>query len=228
MNSSMSVTSSTTSPSTLKFYTTHLGFKELTNFAPAFADVARGQLRLLLSGPASSAARPMPNGQKPACGRLEPDPSDRRRHSRRRLARLRDAGVKFRSDIVTGPGGAQIVLDDPSGNPIELFQPAGRGSQLRPAVDGGLRMIYGMNHFTITAEDRAKTLDYYCGLLGLQRRLQARLGLRGCVALCRRRAGGAAHLLGPANASHAHRCHRPPGLQRARAEGTRRASTREA
>ncbi len=109
----------------LKFYTTHLGFKELTNFPPAFADVARGQLRLLLSGPVSSAARPMPDGRKPHAGgwnRIHLIVDDIRAET----ARLRDAGVKFRSDIVTGPGGAQIVLDDPSGNPIELFQPAGQ------------------------------------------------------------------------------------------------------
>jgi catechol 2,3-dioxygenase-like lactoylglutathione lyase family enzyme len=108
----------------LEFYTTHLGFKELTSFPPAFADVARGQLRLLLSGPVSSAARPMPDGQKPHAGgwnRIHLIVEDIRAET----ARLRDAGVKFRSDIVTGPGGAQIVLDDPSGNPVELFQPAG-------------------------------------------------------------------------------------------------------
>jgi catechol 2,3-dioxygenase-like lactoylglutathione lyase family enzyme len=109
----------------LKFYTTHLGFKELTNFSPAFADVVRGQLRLLLSGPASSAARAMPDGQKPHAGgwnRIHLIVDD----IQAEVARLRDDGVRFRSDIVTGPGGAQIVLDDPSGNPIELFQPAGR------------------------------------------------------------------------------------------------------
>jgi catechol 2,3-dioxygenase-like lactoylglutathione lyase family enzyme len=112
----------------LEFYTTHLGFKELTNFAPAFADVVRGSLRLLLSGPSSSAARPMPDGQKPHAGgwnRIHLIVDDIQAET----ARLRDAGVSFRSDIVTGPGGSQIVLDDPSGNPVELFQPAGQPAQ---------------------------------------------------------------------------------------------------
>jgi catechol 2,3-dioxygenase-like lactoylglutathione lyase family enzyme len=109
----------------LKFYTTHLGFKELTNFSPAFADVVRGKLRLLLSGPASSAARAMPDGRKPQAGgwnRIHLIVDD----IETQVARLRDGGVQLRSAIVRGPGGAQIVLDDPSGNPVELFQPAGR------------------------------------------------------------------------------------------------------
>jgi len=108
----------------LEFYKTHLGFTELTNFSPAFADIARGKLRLLLSGPASSAARPMPDGTKPHAGgwnRIHLIVDDIRADT----VRLRKAGVKFRSDIITGPGGQQIVLDDPSGNPVELFQPAG-------------------------------------------------------------------------------------------------------
>jgi catechol 2,3-dioxygenase-like lactoylglutathione lyase family enzyme len=109
----------------LKFYTAHLGFKELTSFGPAFADVVRGNLRLLLSGPASSAARAMPDGRKPQAGgwnRIHLLVDD----IEKEVARLRAAGVPFRSDIVRGPGGAQIVLDDPSGNPVELFQPAQR------------------------------------------------------------------------------------------------------
>src|ERR671925_356493 len=81
--------------SAVAFYTTHFGFKVNSNAAPAFADVVRGNLRLLLSGPASSAGRPMPDG------------------------------LTFRNDIVSGPGGRQILLEDPAGNPIELFQPAG-------------------------------------------------------------------------------------------------------
>jgi catechol 2,3-dioxygenase-like lactoylglutathione lyase family enzyme len=108
----------------LKFYTTHLGFTELTNFSPAFADVVRGRLRLLLSGPASSAARAMPDGRRPQAGgwnRIHLIVDD----IETEVAQLRDGGVQFRSDIVRGPGGAQIVLDDPSGNPVELFQPAG-------------------------------------------------------------------------------------------------------
>jgi len=108
----------------LEFYTTHLGFEPLTNAAPAFADVKRGNLRLLLSGPASSAGRPMPDGRQPAPGgwnRIHLVVDD----IAAEVARLRAAGLPFRNDIVTGPGGSQILFDDPSGNPIELFQPAG-------------------------------------------------------------------------------------------------------
>ena len=105
------------------FYTTHLDFTLLTNAAPAFADVARGQLRLLLSGPASSAGRPMPDGRQPAPGgwnRIHLIVDDIAAETER----LRAAGLEFRNDIVTGPGGKQVVIDDPAGNPIELFQPA--------------------------------------------------------------------------------------------------------
>jgi catechol 2,3-dioxygenase-like lactoylglutathione lyase family enzyme len=105
------------------FYTTHLGFQLKTSAPPAFADVVRGDLRLLLSGPASSAGRPMPDGRKPAPGgwnRIHFIVDDLTTE----VARLRAAGVSFRNEIITGPGGSQIVLDDPSGNPIELFQPA--------------------------------------------------------------------------------------------------------
>ena len=107
------------------FYTTHLGFTLLTNWGTAFADVKRGNLRLLLSSPTSSAGRPMPDGRQPAPGgwnriHLLVDDIDGE------VARLRATGASFRSDVISGPGGKQIVLDDPSGNPIELFQPAGR------------------------------------------------------------------------------------------------------
>ncbi len=107
------------------WYTTHLGFLLLSSYAPAFADVQRGALRLLLSGPTSSAGRPMPDGEKPAPGgwnriHLIVDDLDAE------VERLRRAGVMFRNDIVTGPGGAQILLIDPSGNVVELFQPARR------------------------------------------------------------------------------------------------------
>ncbi|HKA92608.1 MAG TPA: VOC family protein [Acidimicrobiia bacterium] len=105
------------------FYTTHLGFTLLSSAAPAFADVSRGDLRLLLSGPASSAGRPMPDGRRPEPGgwnRIHFVVDD----IAAEVDRLRDAGFHFRNDIVTGPGGQQIVFDDPSGNPIELFQPA--------------------------------------------------------------------------------------------------------
>ena len=104
------------------FYTTHLGFTLISKTAPAFADVARGDLRLLLSGPGSSAGRPMPDGRRPAPGgwnRIHLIVEDLSAE----VDRLRVAGVHFRNDIVTGPGGSQILLDDPSGNPIELFQP---------------------------------------------------------------------------------------------------------
>jgi catechol 2,3-dioxygenase-like lactoylglutathione lyase family enzyme len=107
------------------FYTTHLGFTLLSNASPAFADVTRGDLRLLLSGPTSSAGRPMSDGRKPTPGgwnRIHFVVDDLAAE----VARLRAAGVQFRNEIITGPGGAQIVLDDPSGNPIELFQPARR------------------------------------------------------------------------------------------------------
>jgi catechol 2,3-dioxygenase-like lactoylglutathione lyase family enzyme len=106
------------------FYTNQLGFTVRTNFAPAFADVVRGNLRLLLSGPTSSAGRPMPDGRTPEPGgwnRLHFIVDDIAAEAER----LRGAGVKFRNDIVSGPGGQQILAEDPAGNPIELFQPAG-------------------------------------------------------------------------------------------------------
>jgi len=109
----------------IAFYTAHFGFTLGSNMAPAFADVVRGPLRILLSGPTSSAGRPMQDGRKPGPGgwnRIHFIVED----IEAEVARLRAAGVRFRSEIVTGPGGKQIVLDDPSGNPIELFQPAGR------------------------------------------------------------------------------------------------------
>jgi catechol 2,3-dioxygenase-like lactoylglutathione lyase family enzyme len=106
------------------FYTEHLGFEVRTSAAPAFADVTRNGLRLLLSGPASSAGRPMPDGATPGPGgwnriHLIVDDIDAE------VARLRAAGLPFRNDIVVGPGGSQILLEDPSGNVVELFQPAG-------------------------------------------------------------------------------------------------------
>jgi len=107
------------------FYTTHFGFRLLSNAAPAFADVLLEDLRLLLSGPTSSAGRPMPDGRQPAPGgwnRIQLVVDD----IAAEVARLRAAGLRFRNTIVTGPGGSQIVIDDPSGNPIELFQPARR------------------------------------------------------------------------------------------------------
>jgi catechol 2,3-dioxygenase-like lactoylglutathione lyase family enzyme len=108
----------------LAFYTEHLGFEPHMSAAPAFADVTRGNLRLLLSGPASSAGRPMPDGVKPGPGgwnRIHLIVDD----IASEVGRLRAAGVRFRNDVVTGPGGQQILLEDPSGNFVELFQPAG-------------------------------------------------------------------------------------------------------
>jgi catechol 2,3-dioxygenase-like lactoylglutathione lyase family enzyme len=107
----------------IEWYVKHLGFSLLTNQAPAFADVRRGSLRLLLSGPASSAGRPMPDGEQPRPGGwnrihlvVDDLPAE--------VARLRAARARFRNDIVTGPGGSQVLLVDPSGNLVELFQPA--------------------------------------------------------------------------------------------------------
>ena len=106
------------------FYTEHLGFEVRTSAAPAFADVVRGNLRLLLSGPASSAGRPMPDGATPGPGgwnRIHLIVGD----IAAEVARLRDGEVPFRNAIVNGPGGSQILLEDPSGNVVELVQPAG-------------------------------------------------------------------------------------------------------
>jgi catechol 2,3-dioxygenase-like lactoylglutathione lyase family enzyme len=105
------------------FYTTHFGFTLNMNAAPAFADVTRGRLRLLLSGATSSAGRAMPDGRRPEPGgwnriHFIVDDIDAE------TERLRRAGLTFRNDVVKGPGGSQVLVEDPSGNPIELFQPA--------------------------------------------------------------------------------------------------------
>lgn len=107
----------------IAFYTELLGFEVLTSFPPAFADVKRGNLRLLLSGPKSSAGRPMADGARPGPGgwnriHFIVDDIDGE------VDRLRGAGATFRNDVVVGPGGKQILLQDPSGNFVELFQPA--------------------------------------------------------------------------------------------------------
>jgi catechol 2,3-dioxygenase-like lactoylglutathione lyase family enzyme len=104
------------------FYTKHLGFTEALN-SPAFADVRLGQLRLLISGPQSSAGRPMADGEQPVPGgwnRIHLIFDDLEAE----IERLRAEGVPFRNDVVVGPGGSQILIQDPSGNLIELFQPA--------------------------------------------------------------------------------------------------------
>jgi catechol 2,3-dioxygenase-like lactoylglutathione lyase family enzyme len=104
------------------FYSTHFGFQVGIN-SPAFADATKGNLRLLLSGPMSSAGRPMPDGAIPGPGgwnRIHFITTDLDGE----IARLKGAGVPFRNEIVSGPGGRQILVEDPSGNLIELFQPA--------------------------------------------------------------------------------------------------------
>jgi predicted enzyme related to lactoylglutathione lyase len=106
----------------IEFYTTHLGFTIGINNAPAFADVTRGNMRLLLSGRTSSAGRAMPDGTLPVPGgwnRIELVVENLASE----VAKLKAAGLKFRNDIVTGPGGSQILLIDPSGNFVELFEP---------------------------------------------------------------------------------------------------------
>ena len=107
----------------MHFYTKHFGFEAGHNASPAFAEVTRGNLRLLLAGPQSSAGRPMPDGRRPEPGgwnriHFVVDDIDAE------VERLRAAGLTFRNDIVNGPGGRQVLVDDPSGNPIEIFQPA--------------------------------------------------------------------------------------------------------
>jgi len=107
----------------IDFYTRHLGFEVRSSAPPAFADVTRGNLRLLLAGPKSSAGRPMPDGRTPGPGgwnRIHFIVAD----IAAEVARLRAEGVRFRNDIVTGPGGKQILLEDPAGNVVELFEPA--------------------------------------------------------------------------------------------------------
>ena len=107
----------------VSFYTDHLGFSLMLDARPAFADVRRVNLRLLLSGPKSSAGRPMPDGRQPGPGgwnRIHFVVHDLAKE----VERLHKAGLPFRNDVVTGPGGSQILLEDPSGNVIEFFQPA--------------------------------------------------------------------------------------------------------
>ena len=107
----------------LAFYTRYLGFKLQRQAGPAFATVSRDDLTLWLAGPQSSAARPMPDGRRPEPGgwnrlvlEVEDLPS--------RVAELKQAGIHFRNEIVVGPGGKQILAEDPDGNPVELFEPA--------------------------------------------------------------------------------------------------------
>jgi catechol 2,3-dioxygenase-like lactoylglutathione lyase family enzyme len=107
------------------FYTEHLGFTVESNFPPAFGSVQRGNLRLLLAGPQSSAGRPMPDGAVPGPGgwnRIHWIVDD----IQAEYDRLKSEGCEFRNEILSGPGGSQVLLLDPSGNVIELFQPAAR------------------------------------------------------------------------------------------------------
>jgi catechol 2,3-dioxygenase-like lactoylglutathione lyase family enzyme len=107
----------------IDFYTSKFGFTLGHNATPAFAEVLRGNLRLLLAGPTSSAGRPMPDGRTPEPGgwnRIHFIVDD----IAAEVDRLRAAGVAFRNEIISGPGGKQILAEDPSSNPIELFQPA--------------------------------------------------------------------------------------------------------
>jgi catechol 2,3-dioxygenase-like lactoylglutathione lyase family enzyme len=109
----------------IEFYSKLLGFELISSAAPAFADVKRGNLRLLLSGPTSSAGREMADGEKPGPGgwnRLHFMVDDLDAE----VERLRDAGATFRNEAIVGPGGKQILLLDPSGNVVELFQVGGR------------------------------------------------------------------------------------------------------
>lgn len=107
----------------IAFYTQRLGFELKQHMGPAFARVSRDDLTLWLSGPQSSAARPMPDGRRPEPGgwnrfviEVKDLPS--------RVTEMKRAGVRFRNEVVVGPGGKQILAEDPDGNPIELFEPA--------------------------------------------------------------------------------------------------------
>ncbi len=107
----------------IRFYTSHLGFTVESEALPAFAAITRGPLRLLLSGPGSSGRRPMPDGRQTVPGgwnRIQIPVTDLAKE----VERLRAAGFQFRNEMISGVGGSQIILDDPFGNPIELFQPA--------------------------------------------------------------------------------------------------------
>ncbi|HYD46259.1 MAG TPA: VOC family protein [Phenylobacterium sp.] len=105
------------------WYVDHFGFSRLPNASPAFAAVERGALRLLLSGKASSAGRAMPDGRQPEPGgwnRFQVIVED----IDAEYARLSAEGVSFRNQVIKGPGGSQVLAEDPSGNLVELFQPA--------------------------------------------------------------------------------------------------------
>lgn len=107
----------------IHFYTTHLGFSLLEKMGPAFAMIEKDDLQIWLSGPQTSAARPMPDGRIPQPGGwnrfvIEVDDIETL------VVAMKKEGISFRNEIITGPGGKQILAEDPSGNPIEIFQPA--------------------------------------------------------------------------------------------------------
>ena len=107
----------------IEFYTKHLGFELVEQMGPAFAIVAKDDLNLWLSGPQTSAARSMPDGRKPEPGgwnRFVIEVHD----IEMLVTSMKSAGISFRNEIITGPGGKQILAEDPSGNPIEIFEPA--------------------------------------------------------------------------------------------------------
>jgi catechol 2,3-dioxygenase-like lactoylglutathione lyase family enzyme len=111
----------------MAFYTTHLGFKVEMHPAPTFAMLSRGDLRLLLSVPSGlgGGGQSMPDGRRPEPGgwnRFQLQVDD----LAAMIETLRKAGVRFRSDLITGIGGNQVLLEDPSGNPVELFEPSAR------------------------------------------------------------------------------------------------------
>src|SRR4029453_15967203 len=121
----------------LEFYTQKLGFKLDHKRPPAFAQVSSGNLKLILSGPGASGSRPMPDGQAQAPGgwnrvilQVADLPSQ--------IEALKKAGLHFRNRMEAGPGGKQIQLEDPDGNPIELFEPS-EGGRVEPAARGGVR-----------------------------------------------------------------------------------------
>ena len=107
----------------IAFYTAHLGFELAQQFSPAMAIIERGDLQLWLAGPQASASKPMPDGSKPAPGgwcRIVLTVADLDKLA----TELRENGVTFRNEVVSGPGGRQSLCEGPSGNPIELFQPS--------------------------------------------------------------------------------------------------------
>lgn len=107
----------------IEFYTKHLGFSLVEKMGPAFAIIERDDLQIWLSGPQTSAARPMTDGRIPQAGGwnrfvIEVD------NIEALVTSMKNVGVTFRNEIISGPGGKQILAEDPSGNPIEIFQPA--------------------------------------------------------------------------------------------------------